>query len=110
MAALILSALGAFIFQNAGFVILFYAVFASAALGKITSAITRGKRGVPLAVIVSAGAVLGALFPAAIVYLFIHANVPHGTAGMFNGLIMFENPFLWLYIILVVPALWHWIR
>jgi hypothetical protein len=72
-----------------GIFVLLYAPAAGTLIGKVVSAATRGKRGTSLAVVASAGVVIGAVIPL--------------LADPFNI-------FLWLYLILAVPGVWWWLK
>jgi MFS family permease len=89
--SLVLGALSGMI-ASAGFIglfVLFYAPAAGTLIGKAISAVTKHKRGTPLAMIAAGGLIAGALL-----------------AGSGNLL----NPFLWLYLILAIPSVWYWLK
>jgi len=108
LAAVVLSIVGASLVAIIGFLILFYAPVVGTLLGKAVIYVTRGKRGVPLAIVASAGAVLGVLLRLGFTWMSVaNVNAPQGAVV---AVLLGQAPYLLLYICLVIPALWWWIR
>jgi hypothetical protein len=108
LAAIVLSAIGASLIAVVGFLILFYAPVAGTMLGKAVVFVTRGKRGVPLAVVASAGAVLGVLLRLG--FTLLSLNGPNTPPGAAVPVLLGQAPYLLVYICLIIPALWWWIK
>jgi len=105
-----LSVVAALIVHVVGYLLLFYGAVAGASLGKIVMRITHGKRGAPLALTAIGGALVGALLPAAVSYLLWFHQAHTAMPGAVVLSLAVADPFLWLYLLLVIPALWYWIR
>jgi hypothetical protein len=96
-----------------GLFALFYAPVAGTIIGKTVGAAARQKRGMPLAIIASAGLFLGAMIPpGAILQLFaLGARNPNQPVDVASLLLSnASNPFLWLYLLLAIPSVWYWLR
>jgi hypothetical protein len=104
--AFVSSVLAGFLVQILGiFLLLFYAPVVGTFIGKAVVAVVRGKRGVPLAVVASAGVVLGALIPFAIT-LSRTMQVP----GMPPETLLYPLGSVGVYAALAVSGVWYWLR
>ena len=116
VASAILSMVGVTLLRAVGIFLLFFAPVIGTALGKIISAVTRGKRGVPLATVASLGAALGALAPVALRWLALSQappmpDLPPGyMPDMSAALLLPELGYVLIYLALVIPAIWYWIK
>lgn len=125
----VLSAIGAALIGVIGLFVIFFAPVAGTFLGKIVTSVTHGKRGTPLAVVASLGAAFGALAPrlgAALFLLYISslsmrqyhqvgatahgAHLPVSQLTPLMAMAPLMDPFLWIYLVLVIPAIWYWIK
>ena len=117
VAAVVLNIVGAVLIPFVGVLILFYAPVVGTLLGKTITLVTRGKRGIPLAVVASLGAVLGAMIPFGATWLSVLAlsSIPQsGPPGTLSPAVMpvpwYQMAYLLVYLALVIPALWWWIK
>jgi len=92
--ALLLGALGAWIarWPVIGFLTLLYAPAAGTAIGKAVTRVTKGKRGLKLAIVTIAGLALGAIA----FTLLIGSSL--------------ANPWMWIFIALASMGAWWWIK
>jgi hypothetical protein len=104
MASAVLGVIGAALVSRIGFFLLFLAPLVAGALGKIVNFITRGKRGTPLAVSASLGALLGAIVPLGAQWAMIGGGGPAAYAFFIDA------AFVLVFIAIVIPALWYWIK
>jgi len=93
MVAALLASWGSFIFY-----LLLYAPVAGTLIGKLIVRVVQGKRGVPLALVTSAGVLAGALVP--LDTLFMHTP----------PLTHFLDFYLWFYIVLAISGVWYRVR
>ena len=77
---------------------IFYAPLIGTLIGKAVLRVVKGKRGTKLAVVVSAGVVIGTLLPISALW---------GGSAIYAGLL---NPFAWLFLAFAVPGAWWWIK
>lgn len=122
--ALVLGTVSGFIAQFIGFFALFYAPLAGTFIGKAVSAVAQHKRGTPLAVVASAGLVLGTIIPAATSMIMMASAVARmpeayrvgedSVAVMPLVLSSAASPyslvFLLIYLLLAVPSMWYWVK
>ncbi|MDQ3813696.1 MAG: hypothetical protein M3347_07070 [Armatimonadota bacterium] len=115
VAAAILSVIGAVLIQAIGFYIVFFAPVAGTMLAKAITFVTRGKRGTMLAIVASIGTVLGAVTPLGIMWLIAagtgaQAAGAAGGAGVAAAMMLPQVGYVLLYLCLVIPSLWYWIK
>jgi hypothetical protein len=104
--AFVCSVLAGFLVQLIGiFFLLFYAPVVGTAIGKAVVAVVRGKRGTPLAVVASAGVVLGALVP-----LAVTVSRTMQVPGMGPEVMLYPLGAVAVYAALAVSGVWYWIR
>lgn len=120
--ALLLGTLSGFVAQFIGFFALFYAPVAGTFIGKTVSAVAQHKRGTPLAVIATAGLVIGTIVPAATSLLLMASTMARMPEAAQIGedsvmpLILssaaspFHLLFLLVYLVLAIPSMWYWIK
>jgi hypothetical protein len=110
--AIVLGSVLGFVASFASLLVLFYAPAAGTLVGKAISKVTGHKRGMPLAVIASAGLVLGAFIPLIGVPLALFNVVKNPNGFTFVPLLAanISDPFVWLYAALAVPGAWYWLR
>jgi hypothetical protein len=117
VASAILSIIGVTILQSVGFFLLFFAPVIGTVLGKVITAITRGKRGPVLASVATAGAIVGAAVPIALQLMARRAAlaslppeaIPDPSYALFSGIWM-PIAYVLLYLVLIIPAIWYWIK
>lgn len=110
-AALIFSALGTVIIGRVGLLLLFFAPALGSLLSQGIVRVTKGKRGTPLTVVASAGAILGALLPVAWSWLALQGALPPGVgANVAASLILPQLVYPLLYLALALPAIWYWLK
>ena len=100
IASAILSVIGVLILQSIGLFLLFFAPVIGTVLGKVIIGITRGKRGPVLASVASAGSIVGAAAPILML----------GLSTGFGAGLLFPAGYVLLYLAIVIPALWYWIK
>jgi hypothetical protein len=116
IASAVLSIIGVAVLQRIGFFLLFFAPFIGTFLGKAITTITRGKRGPVLAGVASAGAVVGASIPLVLKGLWIaqmRSQLPPGTLPPDMGFgigFLGEIGYVLIYLAIIIPALWYWIK
>lgn len=119
LAAAIFSIIAVPIIQRAGFYLLFFAPVIGTVLGKGIVFVTRGKRGPVLAWAATAGAILGALIgalPELLVLLSlsqVQGQMAPGSAASAMQVQMSmisELAYAVIYLAIVIPALWYWIK
>lgn len=99
-----------------GIFVVFYAPVAGTLIGKAVSFVTRHKRGTPLALIASAGIVLGALIPIdgslVALSMLVQKNAsPNLGAEVFAPMLRsVASPWVWLYLFFAVPGAWWWLK
>jgi hypothetical protein len=95
------SILGGMVSEYIGFFfLLFYGPVVGSLIAKAIIAVIRGKRGLPLTIVASAGVVLGATAPLLVSYL--RAPLP--------GASFFSLASIAVFIGLTVSSLWYWLR
>jgi len=112
VAAVVLNSVGAILVPFVGFLILFYAPVVGALLGKAITFVTRGKRGTALAVVASLGTVLGTLIPFGFTWLSRSSpGAPPSTLSPeITPVPWYQMAYLTVYLALVIPSVWWWIR
>ena len=116
VASAILSVVGVTMLRAVGIFLLFFAPVIGTLLSKAITTITRGKRGAPLATVASLGATLGGLVPVALHWLALSQSppVPDLPPGympdMSVTLLLPELGYVLIYLALVIPAIWYWIK
>lgn len=113
--AVVLGSLSGLIVSFIGLFALFYAPVAGRIMAQAIGRVTGNKRGVALAVIASAGLVLGAMIPQLGVLraLWMAARAPGGVGLTELAPLLFSNassPFVWIYLVLAIPSVWWWIK
>lgn len=100
--------------QRVGFFLLLFVPLIGAALSKAIPAITRGKRGPVLASVATAGAVVGALVPVLVNWLIVTAmySSPNGAASAYEvyAMILPSLGYSLIFLVLIIPAIWYWIK
>ena len=117
VASAILSVVGVTLLQAVGFFLLFFAPVIGTLLSKIINMITRGKRGPALATVASLGAALGGLVPVALQWLIFSQVPPDMPPGMppdpassISLALLPQLGYVLIYLALVIPAIWYWIK
>lgn len=109
--ASVLGGLGGLLIGVLRFFVLFFAPMIGTAISKVIIAMTRGKRGTPLAIVASLGTALGAMIPWALEWLPLLLS-PSGqaTAALFGASALLELAFVLLFLAFAIPAIWYWIK
>jgi hypothetical protein len=112
-AALVFSVLGAAIVPAAGIFLIFVLPLLVPFFGKAVTAVTGGKRGAGLAAVATAGALLGAGTPLALKWLSFKTTaefLPAEYGATLGSGLMTETAFVLLFLAVLIPSLWHWIK
>jgi len=114
IAASLFSVVGSALIGAVGLFILFFAPVVGTLLGKAVTFVTRGKRGTMLAVVASVGAALGALVPLGLTWLSVASAAPlpgqDGGQAVLALSLLPQLGYVLVYLALVIPSLWYWIR
>lgn len=84
-------------------------------LGRVVTKITGGKRGPILATVVSCGIAIGALgssVGSTLMFLTRMPKVPAAVSLPTQMILLsaFEDPFLWLFLVLSIVGIWWWLK
>ncbi len=110
IASAVLSVIGVAMLHAVGFFILFFAPIIGTGLSSVIKAITRGKRGPALASVASLGAALGALMPVTLQWLsYSQMRLMPGAPDM-SLMLLAQLGYVLIYLALVIPAIWYWIK
>lgn len=113
--SLVLGVALGFIASIVGFFAIFYAPLAGVFMGRAISFVTKNKRGLPMALIGSAGLIFGAiltLLPHLKTLLAVSAGAAMNT-GATGGLMssgITTVAFTLLYLALALPGVWYWLK
>ena len=112
-AAAIFSVIAVPIMQRVGIFLLFFAPLIGTFLGKGIVAVTRGKRGPILAWAATIGAILGSLvtlLPLVFVLLLTAQGQAPDMGGAAQTALLTDIGYTLIYLAIVIPALWYWIK
>lgn len=105
------SAIGTFLIGRGGLMVLFFAPALGSLLSQGIVRMTKGKRGTPLTIVASVGAIIGALLPVALSWLSLQGALPPGVgANVVASLILPQLIYPLLYLALAIPAIWYWLK
>lgn len=108
--SLVLGIVLGFIASFVGLFAILYAPLAGVFMGRAISFVTKNKRGLPLALIASAGLAFGALLPIFPRVLRLLDNVAvAGGEGAF-GWGLSSVAFTLIYLVLAIPGAWYWLK
>ncbi len=119
LASSIFSVIAVPIIQRAGLYLLFFAPIIGSVLGKGIVVVTRGKRGPMLSWAATLGAILGTLvgaFPQIlqlILFSQMQGQLPDGagaSAMQYQMSMIADLGYALIYLVIVIPALWYWIK
>ena len=112
-AALIFSLVGVAIIGSVGIFLLFLIPLIGPALTRFVVVVTGGKRGTGLAATASLGALLGAGGPLMLKWRAMQAMMDSAApelAGSYSTAMLTDAGFVLLFLVILIPALWHWIK